>query len=121
MKIFGDFRKKSRNAITTNRLKISRSSPKTITRDRDRKSQNRIPFLELFSVIHEFVEEMINDVGGEDSDADAVRHFLRFSFHFDVKGEDDGPLGVALQHGRGLHDVALVDRTDADTLERRED
>ena len=61
---------------------------------------------------------MVNDVGGEDSDADAVGHFLRFPLDFDVESEDDGPLGVALQHRRRLHDVTLVHGADADTLVR---
>ena len=76
------------------------------------------PFLEFFAVVHELVKQMVNDVGCEDSDSDAVGHFLRFSLDFDVEGEDDGPLGVTLQHRRRLHDVTLVHGTDADTLVR---
>lgn len=52
-----------------------------------------VSLLEFFTVSHEAVKEMVDDVRLEDFDALAVGHLLGVALHLDVKGEDDGVPG----------------------------
>lgn len=52
-----------------------------------------VSLLEFFTVSHEAVKEMVNDVRLEDLDALSVGHLLGVSLHLDIEGEDDGVPG----------------------------
>ena len=59
-----------------------------------------LPFDELFTIGHKTVEQVIDNVGLEDLDAERVGHFLSISFDFDVERQDDGESIVQQQKKR---------------------
>jgi hypothetical protein len=71
---------------------------------------------ELASSSH-LVEEMVDDLGGEDLHALTIGELLCVALHLDVEGEDDGVLRLALQHRRRTHHVTPMYRTDVDAAE----
>jgi hypothetical protein len=95
-------------------------------------------------MLHESIEQMINNVGVVNAHAEHIGHFLGVALNLDVECQDDGvsvtmgegcylPIGIlyrwcvcgfqqiqtgllcfVLQHNRGFHDIFLDDRPDSD-------
>ncbi|ROW05672.1 hypothetical protein VMCG_05275 [Cytospora schulzeri] len=68
---------------------------------------------QVVHVLGELVEEVVDDVGGEDLDAVLLGVGRRLLLHLDVEAEHDGVVGRLLQHDAALHHVALGDGADA--------
>ena len=63
----------------------------------------------------ELVEQVVDDLRGEDADRQLVGHGLRVRIDAHVEGQDGGELRLLLLvHDVGAHHVLLVDRADAD-------